>query len=132
MADQTSTLAERVNGHKQELRLSSERIAEFHKSFDEKQSDIVEYKKEETELVAKMTTLSKKNEQLEVHKTKIEDDKNLKMNISTLIEDKERERELAYNIKNLKRKISILEVKYDQAVKFFKRHPDKIVADLLN
>lgn len=65
-----------------------------------------------------------------MHKNKIDDDKHLKMNISTLIEDKERERELIYNIKNFKRKIAIQEVKHQQALKFFKQRPELCGGDV--
>lgn len=59
-----------------------------------------------------MTAISKKNEKLSLQKSKMDDNKNLKMKINNFIKDKELQAELKYQIKNLKRKIEILEPKY--------------------
>lgn len=63
-----------------------------------------------------ITSIGKKNDKLSLQKSKMDDNKNLKMKISNFIKDKETENELKYQIKNLQRKIEILEPKYMKTV----------------
>ena len=58
-----------------------------------------------------ITSIGKKNDKLSLQKSKMDDNKNLKMKINNFIKDKETENELKYQIKNLKRKIEIIEPK---------------------
>lgn len=68
------------------------------------------------EINNKIKKMKEKNKILILQKNKIEDNKKIKMKIENFIEDKELEKTLKYEIKNLKRKIEINEKKYKKAL----------------
>lgn len=99
-------------------------------SFDIKNFDQHELswdkKKKNRNLVEKTQELKKKNEKLKYQLSKIEDSKKIQMKIENFIEDKELERSLKYEIKNLKRKIEINQKKYNKALIIEKRSTSKL------
>lgn len=76
----------------------------------------------------KTQELKKKNEKLKYQLSKIEDSKKIQMKIENFIEDKEMERSLKYEIKNLKRKIEISQKKYTRAKLLERRSQSKVTS----
>ena len=76
----------------------------------------------------KTQELKKKNEKLKYQLSKIEDSKKIQMKIENFIEDKEMERSLKYEIKNLKRKIEISQKKYSRAKLLERRSQSKVTS----
>lgn len=52
----------------------------------------------------------------------MDDNKNFKMKISNFINDKEDEKVLRIEVKNLVRKQEVIQAKFDNAVKFLKKN----------
>jgi hypothetical protein len=64
----------------------------------------------------KINNYKSKNKILVLQKLKINENTKLQMKIENYIEDKEKEKNLKYEIKNLKRKIEINQKKYKRAL----------------
>lgn len=68
-----------------------------------------------------INTYKSKNKILVLQKLKINENKKIQMKIENYIEDKEKEKNLKYEIKNLKRKIEINQKKYQKALNMEKK-----------
>ena len=79
-------------------------------------------KKKNKKLDAEIKKLKQDNKILKLQKSKIQDNKKIQMKIENFIEDKEQEKDLKYDIKNLKRKIEINQKKYKKALALEKRN----------
>ena len=69
-----------------------------------------------------MTLVHKANDKLSLQKSKMDDNKNFKMKIGNFIADKDEEKALRADVKNLLRKQEVLRAKYDEAVKYAHKH----------
>lgn len=87
-----------------------------------KEGQIEKFAREKDELTSELTRTSKKNDHLDVHRNKIIQSKSNKMDISTYIDDKSKEKDLSYDIKNIERKIEIQSINFEKAKKFLSRH----------
>lgn len=86
------------------------------KDIELKETQLVNVENEKKAISDMITAIGKKNDKLSLQKSKMDDNKNLKMKINNFIKDKELESELKYQIKNLKRKVEILEPKYHKYI----------------
>ena len=73
-----------------------------------------------------ITEITKKNDKLSLQKSKMEDNKDLKMKISNFIQDKDLEKNLIYIIQNLERKDEVIDFKYRKARKYLKKQGEEI------
>lgn len=79
------------------------------------------FNKERKELSNNITSIHKTNDKLMLQKSKMDDNKNFKMKITNFINDKEDEKVLRTDVKNLMRKQEVIQAKYDESLKFLKK-----------
>lgn len=105
---QTGSIIENLNESKKRLADQLQLKEQYKKDISTKKVQLEVVKKEKKDLTNMITEVQNKNEKLTLQKSKMDDNKNLKMKINNFIKDKETENALKYEIKNLKRKIEIL------------------------
>ncbi len=86
-----------------------------------KKVQILNVDKEKLLISNSITNIQKTNDKLSLQKSKMDDNKNLKMKISNFIMDKDLEKNLHYAIKHLKRKHDVIDFKYRNASRYFKK-----------
>lgn len=107
---------ETLNEYKRKLAKQLDSKEKYLKDIELKEVQLANIDKEKKAIGDLITSIGKKNDKLNLQKSKMDDNKNLKMKINNFIKDKETEAELKYQIKNLKRKIEVLEPKYMKVV----------------
>ena len=105
---------ESLNDYKARLTKQLDSKEKYIKDIELKEMQLVNVENEKKTITDMITLMTKKNDKLFLQKSKMDDNKNLKMKINNFIKDKELEGDLKYQITNLKRKIEILEPKFNK------------------
>lgn len=107
---------ETLNEYKRKLAKQMDSKEKYLRDIELKETQLVNVDAEKKIISDTITEIGKRNDKLSLQKSKMDDNKDLKMKINYFIKDKETENHLKYQIKNLKRKIEILEPKYSKMV----------------
>lgn len=105
---------ETLNDYKNRLSKQLDSKEKYIKDIELKEIQLQNVEKEKRDITEMISTITKRNDKLSLQKSKMDDNKNLKMKINNFIKDKELEGNLRYQIKNLKRKIEILQPKFNK------------------
>ena len=103
-----------MNDYKNRLSKQLDSKEKYIKDIELKEIQLQNVEKEKRDITEMISTITKRNDKLSLQKSKMDDNKNLKMKINNFIKDKELEGNLRYQIKNLKRKIEILQPKFNK------------------
>ena len=94
----------------------------YNKNIEDKLKQIDSVNKEMVEISNSITQTTRINGKLSLQKSKMDDNKNFKMKIKNFIADKELEKSLKNDIKNLMRKQEVIQAKYEESVKLLEKN----------
>lgn len=124
----TTDIMETLLKIKKELKKQTQLKLRYNKNITDKQNQIEAVKEEMKDISNSITHTTRINGKLSLQKSKMDDNKNFKMKIKNFISDKELEKSLKNDIKNLLRKQEVIQAKYEESVKVLEKNDVNVEA----